>query len=117
MAEQTRLFIGLIRPAKLLGLPIMYAAGWLFGSAILFVWVQHWAIAVLAAVAASSAAERSDRLVAPHNWLAAHLASRATAAEIAAARARAPRHAPGARRAPPRALAVERLVPRGRGPA
>jgi hypothetical protein len=47
--------------------------------------------AVLAAVAASSAAEPSDRLVAPHDWLAAHLASRATAVEIAAARARAPR--------------------------
>ena len=51
MAEQTRLFIGLIRPAKLLGLPIMYAAGWLFGFALVFLWVQHWAVAVLAAVA------------------------------------------------------------------
>ena len=51
MAEQTPLFLGLIRPPKLLGLPIMYAAGWLFGCALLFLWVQHWAVAVLAAAA------------------------------------------------------------------
>ena len=51
MADQTRLFIGLIRPAKLLGLPIMYAAFWLFGSTLLFLWVQHWTVAMLAAVA------------------------------------------------------------------
>lgn len=51
MADQTRLFIGLIRPAKLLGLPIMYAAFWLFGSALLMLWTQHWTIAVLAATA------------------------------------------------------------------
>ena len=51
MAEQTRLFLGLIRPPKLLGLPIMYAVAWLFGSALLFVWVQHWAVGVLAGLA------------------------------------------------------------------
>lgn len=51
MAEQTRLFIGLIRPPKLLGLPIYYAVFWLFSSAILFLWVQHWLVAVLAAAA------------------------------------------------------------------
>ena len=44
MAEQTPIFLGLIRPAKLLGLPIMYAVGWLFGFALLFVWLQHWAV-------------------------------------------------------------------------
>ena len=49
MAEQTRLFIGLIRPPKLLGLPIMYAVFWLFGAAVLFVWVQHWTVGLLAA--------------------------------------------------------------------
>lgn len=48
MAEQSRLFIGLIRPPKLLGLPIMYAMVWLFGSVLLFVWFQHWLIAVVA---------------------------------------------------------------------
>jgi TPP-dependent pyruvate/acetoin dehydrogenase alpha subunit len=47
--------------------------------------------AVLTAVAASSAAAPNDRLVAPHAWLAAHLASGARPAEIFAARARAPR--------------------------
>ena len=51
MADQTRLFIGLIRPAKLLGLPILYAAGWLFGSALLFLWIQHWAVGVAALLA------------------------------------------------------------------
>ena len=51
MAEQTRLFIGLIRPPKLLGLPIMYAVAWLFGAALLFVWVQHWGVGVLAVLA------------------------------------------------------------------
>ena len=47
--------------------------------------------AVLTAVAASSAAAPNDRLVAPHAWLAAHLASGAGPAEIFAARARGPR--------------------------
>lgn len=47
MAEQTQLFIGLIRPPKLFGLPIAYAMVWLFGSTLLFLWTQHWLIAVL----------------------------------------------------------------------
>ena len=51
MAEQTRLFIGLIRPPKVLGLPIMYGVAWLFGFALVFLWVQHWAVG-LAALAA-----------------------------------------------------------------
>ncbi len=51
MAEQTPVFLGLIRPPKLLGLPILYAAGWLFGSALLFLWVQHWGVAVAALLA------------------------------------------------------------------
>ena len=42
MAEQSRLFLGLVRPPKLLGLPIMYAMVWLFGSVLIFVWLQHW---------------------------------------------------------------------------
>ena len=51
MAEQTRLFLELIRPPKLFGLPIMYAVVWLFGSALLFLWVQHWIVAVMALLA------------------------------------------------------------------
>ena len=50
MAEQARVFIGLLRPPKLLGLPIMYAMVWLFGSSMLFLWVQNWLIAVAAGI-------------------------------------------------------------------
>ncbi|MCG6560155.1 VirB3 family type IV secretion system protein [Ruegeria sp. 1NDH52C] len=48
MADQSRVFIGLIRPPKLMGLPIMYAMVWLFGSTLLFLWVQSWVVAVFA---------------------------------------------------------------------
>lgn len=41
VAERSPLFLGLVRPPKLLGLPIMYAMVWLFGSVLLFVWVQN----------------------------------------------------------------------------
>lgn len=51
MAEQSHLFLGLVRPPKLLGLPIMYAMVWLFGSVLVFLWVQHWVIAAIAALA------------------------------------------------------------------
>ena len=50
MAEQSRLFLGLIRPPKLMGLPIMYAMAWLFGSVLLFVWVQSWVVVVISAI-------------------------------------------------------------------
>ena len=40
MSDQSRVFIGLLRPPKLMGLPIMYAMVWLFGSSLLFLWVQ-----------------------------------------------------------------------------
>jgi type IV secretion system protein VirB3 len=50
MPEQSRLFIGLIRPPKLIGLPIMYAMVWLFGSVLVFLWVQHWIVALGAAI-------------------------------------------------------------------
>jgi hypothetical protein len=46
MADQSRVFIGLLRPPKLMGLPIMYAMVWLFGSTLLFLWVQSWVVAV-----------------------------------------------------------------------
>ena len=42
MSDQSRVFIGLLRPPKLMGLPIMYAMVWLFGSTLLFLWVQSW---------------------------------------------------------------------------
>jgi len=51
MAEQARVFIGLLRPPRLLGLPIVYAMVWLFASVLLFLWVQSWIIALLAAFA------------------------------------------------------------------
>ena len=49
--ERTRLFLGLVRPPKLLGLPITYAMVWLFGSALLFVWIQGWPVLLAAALA------------------------------------------------------------------
>ena len=45
MSEQSRVFIGLLRPPKLMGLPIMYAMVWLFGSTLLFLWVQSGVVA------------------------------------------------------------------------
>ena len=48
MAERSPLFLGLVRAPKLLGLPILYAMVWLFGSVLLFVWVQHMAVLVVA---------------------------------------------------------------------
>ncbi len=51
MAEQSRLFLGLVRPPKLIGLPIMYAMVWLFGSVLVFLWFQHWTVAAAAAAA------------------------------------------------------------------
>ena len=53
MAERSPLFLGLVRPPKLLGLPIMYAMVWLFGSVLLFVWMQHLAVLGLAATPAA----------------------------------------------------------------
>ena len=50
VAERSPLFLGLVRPPKLLGLPIMYAMVWLFGSVLLFVWVQHIAVLAVAAL-------------------------------------------------------------------
>lgn len=48
MTEQSRLYLGLTQPPKLLGLPIMYAMIWLFGSVLVFVWVQNLLIVVAA---------------------------------------------------------------------
>ena len=57
MAERSPLFLGLVRPPKLLGLPIMYAMVWLFGSTLLFLWVQSWVVAVFAGLAWPEAAD------------------------------------------------------------
>ena len=51
MAAQTHLFLGLIRPPKLIGLPIMYAMVWLFGFVLVFLWVQSWPVIILAGLA------------------------------------------------------------------
>lgn len=51
MSEQSRLFIGLLRPPKLMGLPIMYAMVWLFGSTLLLLWLQSTLVVLLAALA------------------------------------------------------------------
>ena len=51
MSDQSRVFIGLLRPPKLMGLPIMYAMVWLFGSTLLLLWVQSWVVAVFAGLA------------------------------------------------------------------
>ena len=51
MPDPSRVFIGLLRPPKLMGLPIMYAMVWLFGSVLLFLWIQSWAVALGAGLA------------------------------------------------------------------
>lgn len=50
MAARSPLFLGLVRPPKLLGLPIMYAMVWLFGGVLLFVWLQHMIVLAIAAI-------------------------------------------------------------------
>jgi len=51
MVEQSRVYLGLTQPPKLFGLPIMYAMVWLFGSVLIFIWVQSWVIILIAALA------------------------------------------------------------------
>ncbi len=58
MSDQSRVFIGLLRPPKLMGLPIMYAMVWLFGSTLLFLWVQSGVVAVFAGLAAGALEDR-----------------------------------------------------------
>ena len=50
MAERSPLFLGLVRPPKLFGLPIMYAVVWLFGTVLLFVWIQSFLVLGIATV-------------------------------------------------------------------
>ena len=50
MAERSPLFLGLVRPLNLFGLPIMYAVVWLFGSVLLFVWIQSFVVLGIAGI-------------------------------------------------------------------
>jgi type IV secretion system protein VirB3 len=60
MAEQVPLFKGLLRQPKLLGLPVMYAMVWLFGGVLVFLWTQHWVVAVLAVTAYPALRKAAD---------------------------------------------------------
>lgn len=51
MTERSRLFLGLVRPPKLFGLPILYAMVWLAGTVLLFVWIQSLIVLVVGALA------------------------------------------------------------------
>ncbi|MFN7002951.1 MAG: type IV secretion system protein VirB3 [Roseinatronobacter sp.] len=51
MPERSTLFLGLVRPPQMLGLPILYAVLWIFGSVLVLIWSQSlWAF-VLSALA------------------------------------------------------------------
>ncbi|WP_297933648.1 VirB3 family type IV secretion system protein [uncultured Brevundimonas sp.] len=51
MAERSPLFLGLIRPPRLLGLPILYAMVWFLGAVLSLVWLQSLWVFAAAAVA------------------------------------------------------------------
>ena len=51
MSDQSRVFICPLRPPKLMGLPIMYAMVWLFGTNLQFLWVRMWLVALFAGLA------------------------------------------------------------------
>ncbi|MBM3603268.1 MAG: type IV secretion system protein VirB3 [Alphaproteobacteria bacterium] len=42
MLRRSTLFLGLIRPPRLMGLPMFYAVIWMMGSVLAFVWVQSF---------------------------------------------------------------------------
>lgn len=42
MVKRSHLFLGLIRPARIMGLPMFYAVIWMVGSVLAFVWVQSF---------------------------------------------------------------------------
>ena len=42
MVKRSPLFLGLIRPARIMGLPMFYAVIWMVGSVLAFVWVQSF---------------------------------------------------------------------------
>lgn len=51
MAERSPLFLGLIRPPRLLGLPILYAMLWIFGTVLVLIWSQSLLTFAVAAAA------------------------------------------------------------------
>ena len=51
MAERSPVFLGLIRPPRLLGLPIFYAMLWILGTVLVLIWTQSLLTLVVAAVA------------------------------------------------------------------
>lgn len=51
MIRRTPLFLGLIRPARLMGLPMFYAVVWMVGSVLAFIWVQSLWTLLLSALA------------------------------------------------------------------
>ncbi|MGY6697724.1 MAG: type IV secretion system protein VirB3 [Roseinatronobacter sp.] len=49
MATRSTLFLGLVRPPQMIGLPILYAVLWIFGSVLALIWSQSlWAFALSA---------------------------------------------------------------------
>ena len=49
MCARSTLFLGLVRPPQMLGLPILYAVLWIFGSVLALIWSQSlWAFALSA---------------------------------------------------------------------
>ncbi|TGN68312.1 type IV secretion system protein VirB3 [Paracoccus liaowanqingii] len=42
MVKRSPLFLGLIRPARVMGLPMFYFVIWSMGSVLAFVWVQSF---------------------------------------------------------------------------
>lgn len=51
MTRRTPLFLGLIRPPRHLGLPLLYSAVWIVGSVILVLWAASWWSLLLALIA------------------------------------------------------------------
>jgi len=50
MPARSTLFLGLVRPPQMIGLPILYAVLWIFGSVLALIWSQSlWAFALSAA--------------------------------------------------------------------
>lgn len=51
MVKRSLLFLGLIRPPRLMGLPMFYAVIWMAGSVLAFVWAESFWTLLLSALA------------------------------------------------------------------
>jgi type IV secretion system protein VirB3 len=51
MVRRSLLFLGLIRPPRLMGLPMFYAVIWMAGSVLAFVWAESFWTLLLSALA------------------------------------------------------------------